>query len=531
MSLGISGAFLLAVAPLTGSSAAGATVRTMVVDPSSIPGCDVDPAGPCEEPTPVVTVTVTEDPGGGTSETPVPQQTVTTTVTVPPTTKPPKTTAPPPPPETTAPPAQESTAPIAPPETEATPPASEESEVQFPVSTPSATLPSAGPSPGETGTIDEGASNSSVAEIRNAGSEFDGATLSRQLGIPALILVLLVLFAVLIFEGRLRRLAHAAAIRRAGPRGMAPRVDSMDPLAYHGGPGYAAGPGFVPGPYQSGTAYAPIISLVPMQMYSPVYPEGYVPGQYPYGYEQTTAYMPAPGYEQQVTGHGDPYGQQAPQGQAPYGPVDQGGPAAFHDTPPFGQGPQGDRSRSDHPQGDFQPFGPESQGAPGQNAPGQGGPGQDAPEQGGSGDRTQPGWQENPGALGPEPREGRFPQGNAEFSGAPFPKEPGRGGSGAHGGPFGGVPGGPDGLGGDPATLIGPGGSGAYGGSGGPGAHGGSGAYGGPGGPGGPGAYGGPGSRPDAGEQPPTEPASTAVYPLPGQEVGKKKRGLFRRSS
>ncbi|MER5624105.1 hypothetical protein ABT061_24025 [Streptosporangium sp. NPDC002544] len=502
MSLGISGAFLVAVAPLTGSSVAGATVRTMVADPSYIPGCDVDPAGPCEEPTPIVTVTVTEDPGGGTEETPVPQKTVTTTVTVPPTTKPPKTTAPPPPQEPVAPPAQETTAPIAPPETETSPSASEEAEVQFPASTPSDTLPSATPNPQESATFDENASGSSVAEIRNANAEFDGATLSRQLGIPALILVLLVLFAVLIFEGRLRRLAHAAAIRRAGPRGMGPRVDSMDPMAYHGGPGYAAGPGFVPGPYQGGTAYAPIISLVPMQMYSPVYPEGYAPGQYPYGYEQTTAYMPAPGYEQQATGHGDPYGRQTVQGQVPYGPVGQdGSAAAFHGTQPFGQEPQDDRNLPGRPQGDFQPqpFGPESQGAPGQ---------------GGPDERTQPGRPEN---LGPEPREGRFPQGQPESPGAPFPQEPPRGGPGGHGGPAGGahgsgahgsggppVPGGPGGPGGDPATLIGPGG---------------------------PGAYGDPGNRPDAGEQPPMGPASTAVYPLPGQDAGKKKRGLFRRST
>ncbi|MFC4900233.1 hypothetical protein ACFQVD_38270 [Streptosporangium amethystogenes subsp. fukuiense] len=506
MSLGISGAFLVVVAPLTDSSVAGATVRTMVVDPSSIPGCDVDPAGPCEEPTPIVTVTVTEDPGGGAEETPVPQKTVTTTVTVPPTTKPPKATTPPPAQESAAPPAQESSAPIAPPETgtetDPSPSASEEQEVQFPANTP---LPSATPSPEESATFDENASGSSVSEIRNANAEFDGATLSRQLGIPALILVLLVLFAVLIFEGRLRRLAHAAAIRRAGPRGMGPRVDPMDPMTYHGGPGYAAGPGFVPGPYQSGTAYAPIISLVPMQMYSPVYPEGYVPGQYPYGYEQTTAYMPAPGYEQQPTGHGDPYGQTV-QEQVPYGPAGQDGPAAaFHGPQPFGQEPQDDRNRSDRPQGDFRPFGPEPQDVPGQHAPGQGVPGQGGPE--------------NPGALGPEPREGRSPQGQPEFPGAPFPQEPARGG---HGGPFGGV----HGIGGPPAQggPEGFGGPGAHGPIGGPPAHGG------PDGPGGPGTH-GPGNRPDAGEQPPMGPASTAVYPLPGQDAGKKKRGLFRRST
>nr|BFE83495.1 hypothetical protein GCM10020093_060960 [Planobispora longispora] len=96
-------------------------------------------------------------------------------------------------------------------------------------------------------------------EIRNADSEYDATTLSRQLGIPALILVLLVLFAVLIFEGRLRRMAHAAAVRRAGPR-------PAGAEGYPAGPGYASMPG-LHAVYQGGTAYAPIISFVPMQMY------------------------------------------------------------------------------------------------------------------------------------------------------------------------------------------------------------------------------------------------------------------------
>jgi hypothetical protein len=48
--------------------------------------------------------------------------------------------------------------------------------------------------------------------------------------------------------------------------------------------------------------------------------------------------------------------------------------------------------------------------------------------------------------------------------------------------------------------------------------------------PQGPTDQGGPGQEPLAGPQPPADPTSTAIYPLPGQETGKKKRGLFGRS-
>ena len=133
------------------------------------------------------------------------------------------------------------------------------------------------------------------------------------------------LFAVLIFEGRLRRLAHAAAIRRAGPRGL-----SRDPMGYAAGPGYGPTPGYPHGAYQGGTAYAPIISFVPMQMYAPVYPEGYSPEQYGQQYAQApeqygqTAYMPAPGHEQYPAGQGEQYGPQPGQGQQTAGPGAQG---------------------------------------------------------------------------------------------------------------------------------------------------------------------------------------------------------------
>ncbi|MEU8380201.1 hypothetical protein [Streptosporangium sp. NPDC048865] len=482
MSVGLSGAVLLALAPLTGPSAAGATVRVMGVNPSQVEGCDVDPAGPCdEEATPIVTVTVTEDPqGGGSEETAVPQKTVTTTITVPASPKPPKkTTAPPPPPpqETEAaqpPPPIQNTAP--PPVTPPAETGTEDTEPQFPATSPDPNqqLPAVTPTPtpSDTATLDESASGSSVYEIRNAGSEFDGATLSRQLGIPALILVLLVLFAVLIFEGRLRRLAHAAAVRRAGPRGIG--RDPMDPMAYSGGPGY--------GPYQGGTAYAPIISFVPMQMYAPVYPEGYTPEQYPHGYDQTTAYLPAPGYEQHpAAGHGVPYDPQTGHVQPqPYGPaVHDGSTAAFQGTPRPGSG----------------------------------------------------------AGLG----EGRL-QGAPEFPGAPFPQEPARGDLGV-GGPRDGFR--PAGPGADPVSgsLSGPvsdpgpkdvSGQEPRGDLSGPERPAGESRPLGPepqGGPArGPGET-GSGDGPAGGGRPPAEPTPTAVYPLPGQDTGKKKRGLFRRST
>ncbi|MEU4831522.1 hypothetical protein [Streptosporangium sp. NPDC023615] len=480
MSLGLSGAVLLVVAPLTGFPAAGATVRTVLASPSEIPGCDIDPAGPCEEPTSTVTVTITEDPPQDPPQDPpaVPQKTVTSTVIVTPrktkAPKVPKATAtprqdtvqePPPVQQTTPPPALDP-----PPVMETTSPpdtaGEQEPDVQFPPNTPENTSPLPAATPTETATFDDGAAGSSVYEIRNAGSEFDGATLSRQLGIPALILVLLVLFAVLIFEGRLRRLAHAAAVRRAGPRMAGPRGEPVDPMMY------PAGSAFVPAHYQSGTAYAPIISLVPMQMYGPPYPEGYVPEQYHHGYAQPTAYMPAPGYEQ-PGGHVDPYGRPVHGPAGPAGPVEpfghDGSTTAFRETAP----------------------------------------------------------------SGPRTDEKGFPPGAVvEYPGAPFPQEPPRGGTDLGGPRF---PNGPRDdfrtFGSGPKDTAGTA-SGAPGTSGDPG--------------GGPSAFevpGASGDRPAAGEKP-AEPTRTAAYPLQGQaggeagtgeggdkEPGKKKRGLFRRSS
>ncbi|GIH98971.1 hypothetical protein Pta02_09800 [Planobispora takensis] len=360
-------------------------------------------------------------------------------------------------------------------------------------------------------------------EIRNAGSEYNTTALSQQLGIPALILVLLVVFAILIFEGRLRRLAHAAAVRRAGPR-------AMDPAAYPAGPGYASA-GFPHPAYQGGAAYAPIISFVPMQMYPPVYPEGYLPEQYPQGYDQaaydqtlydqqTTAYAPPPGSEQPFYGFDAP---QAP-GQSswfepPAAPGDQGGhgrpgdPSAAHPQglgdfsgPPFPQdpalqeqSPQGPAASDRFPQD----------------------PGlQDAGPQGSGHDRGPLGPQVTghdfgqPGAQGPGP-DLPPPVPDAWFAPGGSPAGPSRGPADAPGGQFQGPV--------DPA----------------------GGPFQGPAGPtGGPqGPADGPGGTMRFPEQPPPQwqgPAgpppqdvppggATAVYPLPEKGPGKQKRGLFRR--
>ncbi|WP_089212330.1 hypothetical protein [Streptosporangium subroseum] len=492
MSLGLSGVLLLAVAPLTGPIRADAAVRMVGADPSSIPGCDADPAAPCdEEPTPVVTVTVTDDPENPAPppSTQVPQKTVTTTITVPATTPPPappKTSAPVQPPPTSAPVVPP---PIVPPPAD-TPPPSADPEVVFPPSEETPTIPTVTPPPAETQPA-EAPPTSELYEIRNAGSEFDGATLSHQLGIPALILVLLVLFAVLIFEGRLRRLAHAAAIRRAGPRGL-----SRDPMGYPAGPGYGPAPGYPHGAYQGGTAYAPIISFVPMQMYAPVYPEGYSPEQYDQQYAQApeqygqqhaqapeqfgqTAYMPAPGHEQYPAGQGEQYGPQAGQGpgaqeRAGYGPVDreqtiQGpvGDAAPLDqgVPPYGSDLQGD---------DFPRLPREIQGAPFPHEPGEF-PGAPAPEPMGPGVRRQDSFSDRL-QDGPPPAS-EFQSGSSQGSGETSAFEP-------------------------QGDRL----------------------------PQGPADQGGPGQEPLADPQSPADSTGTAAYPLPGQDTGKKKRGLFGRS-
>ncbi|MEV8630133.1 hypothetical protein AB0395_00610 [Streptosporangium sp. NPDC051023] len=568
MSVGLCAGALLAAAPFAEPAPAdAAAARVLAANPSEVPGCDVDPAGPCEEePTPVVTVTVTSDPGDPAPPpaSPVPQKTVTTTVTVPPKTKSPK----PKPPKTTAP--QATTAPV--PTTVPVPPIqppSSEPIVPLPEATPTPTateqepvfpgteqtqqtptpVPSASVEPTGGATFEDNGPAAVPYEIRNAGSEFDASQLSQQLGIPALILVLLVLFAVLIFEGRLRRMAHASAVRRAGPRS-----------AGHNPPGYPAGAVYTPAPgfptivHQGGTAYAPIISFVPMHMYAPThpegyaptYPEGYAPEQQPQSYDQPTVYMPAPGHEQ-PTGYGDQRHDAplADQERQPYGP-------AGHERSPFpGQG------ASQHPEGAF-PHGPgdfpggpvppqrseEFPGGPVPQGPGEfpGAPfPQEPPRSAGNTGESFPegqGWPHDrsmiEGSEGPGPLGGPFPQGPGQFPGGPQSQGPGQfpGGPMSQGpGEFPGTPfpqeppqaRRPFGLEPLPGTKPKKRSKSAP--------------------PEAPQAPQTP-QEPPQGRRPfgleplpdtkPSKPASadehtgTAVYPLPGQE-GKKKRGLFRR--
>ncbi|SDG90232.1 hypothetical protein SAMN05421505_10963 [Sinosporangium album] len=279
LSLGLSGIVVLAAVPLMSADAsvAGAKVAARATDIiEGNPDGDWNP----EDPGPQVTetVTVTRTPGRPTAN---PESTprVTVTQTITPTPKRPRRSA------TTAPPAQ---APAAPP---AVPPAAPADAVPtLPVNPPAQVSPpgqpadsasepvlnfpeangqasNPAPSPADAfqpPAAEEPAPESVPVELRQATPEYDQATLSRTLAIPALVLVLLALFAVLIFEGRLRRMAHAAAVRKAGPRvpGSGAQPHYQPYPAYPGQQGYA---------YQGGPAYAPIISFVPVQTY-PAYP-------------------------------------------------------------------------------------------------------------------------------------------------------------------------------------------------------------------------------------------------------------------
>ncbi|MFF4992107.1 hypothetical protein ACFY19_33350 [Streptosporangium saharense] len=413
VSVGVCAGLVVANAPFANRTPSGVT-RLLAANPSEIPGCEIDPSGPCEEePTPVVTVTVTSEPESP-PPSPTPQKTVTTTVTVTPTPKPKKTKK-----------TQTTTAPVVPPvvpvETPTAAPVVPEA-VGTPEPTPSeqapvfpstedtqptpAPVPTPTPAPTESATFEDREPASVPYEIRNAGSDFDAAGLSQRLGIPALVLALLVLFAVLIFEGRLRRLAHASAVRRAGPR--VPGA-GLDPRFYPQGAAYAPPQGLPPTVYQGGTAYAPIISFVPMQMYAPPHPEGYAPEQY----EQPTAYMPAPGQEQPFGQEQPPeYGERRPEeftGQVPQDgqtlpatPFPQGSERFDGPLPQdFPGTPQGDLPGA--PQGDFP-------GATQGDFPGA--PFPQRPDE-------FPGTPFPPGDF---PGPVSLPQG--DFPGAPFPQEP-----------------------------------------------------------------------------------------------------------
>ncbi|MEU6742387.1 hypothetical protein [Streptosporangium sandarakinum] len=546
MSLGLSGAVLLAAAPLTAPISDPATV--LVADtPDEVPGCGTDPAAPCEEePTPVVTVTVTAPPEEAPPAPPKPApRTVHTTVIVPP--KPTKTPKPtrtvretvtvPAPQKTSAPPVEPP--PTTPANEPVTPPTTSDPDPSFPSTEtqpqPTA-IPTATPQPSET-PFEETAPAPVRHEIRNAGSEFDSATLSGQLAIPALILVLLVLFAVLIFEGRLRRLAHAAAVRRAGPRSPAYRgpADPMaypaGPVAYPAGPGYAAAPGFPPGTYQGGTAYAPIVSLVPMHMYPQGYPEGYAPEAYgrpyehpyggqpygtaylPPGHEHAPAGYPQPGHEHGYPPYAEPYGPaghdgmygavhdeaMAPDVPGTFHPLDEDafpGPAARPAGPgdlPHGEGDDGlPREAAGHP-GPSGGVGADRDGSP------------SSPERGEPGDHARGFFEPaRPPAGGARPGEGLTDEARSGTEGPTGPTGPA--------GPAGGSR-----PGSEAAPAPEPG---LEPGSGGPS-------------PSGrepvPGAF--PGPEPVPGAPSGAGPTGTVTHPLPERAEGGKKRGLFRRSS
>ncbi|GAA5077459.1 hypothetical protein GCM10023259_081880 [Thermocatellispora tengchongensis] len=325
LTLGLCGGGVLVAAPLIGSSASAATdgVRSaaMAVPSQLEPDDNVGQEEP-SDPVTTVTTTITPPAEPGPTE-------VTTTVTVTPsktkTSKPPEQPAPP---STTAapPPAQPTQQPVQPPPTTAPPPTeTEEPTVSLPtVSDVVTTPPTALASPTQV----PPSSDSVPVELREAAPEFDQQTISRQLGIPALVLVLLALFAVLIFEGRLRRMAHAAAVRKAGPkapgrhRSVTPTADPAAAAAYTG---YPAGPGYSSGyaqvAYPGGTAYAPIISFVPVTTYPSGYQQYGTPEQ---GYYAQQGYgMPAPGQEYPAPQPSDP---------ATPSPAEYTAPDAF--TPP-----------------------------------------------------------------------------------------------------------------------------------------------------------------------------------------------------
>jgi outer membrane biosynthesis protein TonB len=281
LAMGLSAA---AATPFVAQGASAAVVR---LDPGVEPPCDEN--GVCENPE--VTVTVTTTLPTPTQDGPT-EVTVTQTVTAKPTktSKSPKasktptpTPTPQPQVESQPPPLTQPTqAPIVPSTSQAP-----EETVQLPSVAPETSIPTTETTPSEV-------SEQVQLEARNAQPEFDQSSLTRNLAIPALVLVLLALFAVLVFEGRLRKMAHAAAVRKAGPQ--APPGDVH---------GYPAGPGFA-GPYQGhpGMAYAPIISLVPVQTYPTVHmPYGQAhsdPAAYGHqGYPDPAMYpqQPVPHYE------------------------------------------------------------------------------------------------------------------------------------------------------------------------------------------------------------------------------------------
>ncbi len=287
MALGLTGGVMLAGAPIFAAHAAATD------DPD---GGIVVPINPGEEPSTQITVTVTTTPPPDTSQ---PVVTMTTTISPDPTVTMTRTVTPKPKPTQTAPevpqnppvvPSSAATQP-APSQPENTP--TQTDDVVLPPASPSPT-PTPSPVPSVTGTdaaiasptFSEPDPDSVQFEIRNASPEYDELGLSRELAIPGILLVLLIIFAVFLFQGRLQRLAQDAAVRKAGPRSP----------GRHRGEQAAA-----PAPYQP---YAPVIGILPMQTYvmpQAPQPPAYVDPRtgYPAGYLDYQPYAQQ-GYAQQA---------------------------------------------------------------------------------------------------------------------------------------------------------------------------------------------------------------------------------------
>ncbi|MGW5262377.1 hypothetical protein ACWEQG_15480 [Microbispora sp. NPDC004025] len=271
------------------ASVALATVAILAMGP--VIGANAEPVEPCDPADPqcavvTVTVTATPSPTGSAAASPTAEPVVTKTVTVTPTPKQTKPKTPKPAATTTAPPAS-TTEQDLPPQTTQTLPALTDAPTPSPSPSPEddgqVLLPQASASPDVAQqTPTAGASfeqpdpETVPIEIRNASPEYDKPTLAHRLAIPAGVLVGIALIAWLIFEGRLRRMAHAAAVRRGGPA--AARTATPEPAAY---------PAATPG-------YAPMVGFVPVQSYAMGYPQQQQPYGYPvpYGYAQPYGYPP-----------------------------------------------------------------------------------------------------------------------------------------------------------------------------------------------------------------------------------------------
>ncbi|MBE3011464.1 hypothetical protein IL992_20000 [Microbispora sp. NEAU-D428] len=267
------------------ASVAIATLAILAVGP--VIGASADPVEPCDPVTDpqcaVVTVTVTQTPPASSTgdASPSAEPVVTKTVTITPTPKQTKTKAPKPATTTTAPPAS-TTEQNPPPQTIPTltdtpvtspsPSPEDNGQVQLPTASAESSPDVAQQTPSAGVSFEQPDPQTVPIEIRNASPEYDKPTLAHRLAIPAAVLVGIALIAWLVFEGRLRRMAHAAAIRRGGPA--AARTQAPEAAAY---------PAATPG-------YAPMVGFVPVQPYTMGYPQQSYGYPVPYGYAQPQPY-------------------------------------------------------------------------------------------------------------------------------------------------------------------------------------------------------------------------------------------------